>query len=203
MAEILVDEQEFPRRTLLAIDVAAPDAVGLWGFAFATFLGNLVGAGLIHGGGEAIGTAVFLGGLAQLIAGNQAYKRRDLFGATAFTSFGLFWTLSGTVSWLTQIHLLRPTDGAYMGWYLLLWAIFVIGLQGASLKLNRVLPIVLGFLWVGLLLLAIGAWTDVNAWTKVGSWSLIISAVTDIYLAMATFWNLSYGHTLLTIGEKK
>ena len=77
-----------------------------------------------------------MGGLAQIIAGIAAFKKGDTFGATAFTAYGLFW-------WSLVFVLVCPfksiaaADGAAMGFYLLLWAVFTGFMFIGTLRHNR------------------------------------------------------------------
>ncbi len=58
--------------------IANPDPLGLFGFAFATFLGNAVTLGFYGGtSGQLIFECMFLGGIMQLIAGLKDYQNRN------------------------------------------------------------------------------------------------------------------------------
>jgi len=74
-------------------DVANPAPLGLGGFALSTFILNLVNSGLVAEGslGIVMPMAIAYGGLAQLLAGMWEFRRNNIFGATAFSSFGAFW----------------------------------------------------------------------------------------------------------------
>lgn len=84
----------------LELVVADPDPLGIFGFAFATFLANLSTLGLYSFNGMWLSTMLFLGGVAELIAGIQDYKRNNIFGATVFSFFGVGWIGSAITSWL-------------------------------------------------------------------------------------------------------
>jgi transposase InsO family protein len=73
-------------RTTLDMQVANPDVLGLWAFALGTFLGNLTDTGQVSGGGLATGVAIFLGGLAQLLAGLQEYHTRTILDEWAYAN---------------------------------------------------------------------------------------------------------------------
>ena len=45
----------------------------------------------IHWDAMILSMGFFYGGLAQVIAGIEEWKKGNTFGATAFTSYGLFW----------------------------------------------------------------------------------------------------------------
>ncbi|MGA9030843.1 MAG: acetate uptake transporter, partial [Methanoregula sp.] len=66
---------------------ANPAPLGLLGFGMTTVLLNLHNAGFIELGSMILAMGIFYGGLAQIIAGIQEWKKNNTFGATAFTSY--------------------------------------------------------------------------------------------------------------------
>jgi succinate-acetate transporter protein len=180
--------------------IANPDPLGLFGFGFATFIGNAATLGLYSAtSGHVIFAGLFLGGFIQVVAGLQDFKNRNLFGATAFNGFGFFWIVSGVVDWLTYLKLVAPADGVFIGTYMLLWAVFTLALLGSSFALNKCLTATLVLVDVGLVLLAAGAFGSIDAATKLGAASLVLSALLALYVALAQMWNLTYGRTVLPI----
>jgi succinate-acetate transporter protein len=69
---------------------ANPAPLGLMGFGMTTVLLNLHNAGLFELGSMILAMGIFYGGVAQVIAGIMEWKKKNTFGTTAFTSFGLF-----------------------------------------------------------------------------------------------------------------
>ncbi|MDT0386076.1 acetate uptake transporter [Streptomyces dubilierae] len=181
--------------------LASPDTLGLWAFALGTFVGNLPDTGGVARTGLATCVAVFLGGGAQLLAGLQEYRTRNVFGATSFTAFGLFWITIGVSDWLTGMHLLPPTDHVTLGWYLACWTVFAFILFGATPALNRALEIAVGLSGVGLLAKAIGAFGNLAVFTRVGAWLLIACATAAAYTATAQFWNTVHRRNVLPLGD--
>ena len=74
-------------------DTANPAPLGLIGFGLTTVLLSSINAGLLPVAGEpvVIPLAMAFGGTAQLIAGIMEFRTGNVFGATAFTSYGAFW----------------------------------------------------------------------------------------------------------------
>src|ERR1700712_2589484 len=71
---------------------ADPGALGLAAFGLTTFVLSFANAGIIAGGAVSVlGLALFYGGIGQVIAGIWEFANKNTFGATAFTSYGLFW----------------------------------------------------------------------------------------------------------------
>ena len=105
---------------------ADPAPLGLAGFALTTFLLSAENAGWTHGtGGAWIGYAFAYGGLCQLLAGMWEFRNRNVFGATAFSTYGGFWIGLGL-----YVELVAPTAKTAsqvsndLGWILLAFAIF-------------------------------------------------------------------------------
>src|SRR5436190_21315369 len=78
-----------------AVPAADPAPLGLAAFALTTFLLSGHNASFIP---DVIwlGAALFYGGLAQLLAGMWEFRNRNVFGATAFSTYGGFWLALGT-----------------------------------------------------------------------------------------------------------
>src|SRR5437764_15289231 len=87
--------EERGRPTLVELSpVADPAPLGLAAFALTTFLLSGHNASFIP---DVIwlGAALFYGGLAQLLAGMWEFRNRNVFGATAFSTYGGFWLALG------------------------------------------------------------------------------------------------------------
>src|SRR3954469_25996776 len=74
--------------------VADPAPLGLAAFALTTFLLSGHNASFIP---DAIwvGAALFYGGGVQLLAGMWEFRNRNVFGSTAFSTYGGFWLALG------------------------------------------------------------------------------------------------------------
>src|SRR5213082_2645910 len=79
-----------PVQLIESTPVADPAPLGLAGFALTTFLLSGHNASFIP---DLIwvGPALFYGGLAQFCAGMWEFRNRNVFGATAFSTYGGFW----------------------------------------------------------------------------------------------------------------
>ena len=64
-----------------------------------TVLLNLHNAGIYDLGSMILAMGIFYGGLAQIIAGIMEWRKNNTFGATAFTSYGLFWLAQTINNW--------------------------------------------------------------------------------------------------------
>src|SRR5437773_12554243 len=70
--------------------VADPAPLGLAAFALTTFLLSAQNATWTDGPDAWIGFALAYGGLIQLLAGMWEFRNRNVFGATAFSTYGGF-----------------------------------------------------------------------------------------------------------------
>ena len=179
---------------------ADPDPLGVFGFAFATFLANLSALGFFAFNAMWLSTMIFLGGVVELIAGWQDFRRNNLFGATVFGFFGAGWTGNAIVAWMVERQLLPPTDPFSLGWYLLFWAVFVGAMTGMSLKLNKCMTAILVLVTLLELFGAIGSFTGLVWITKVGNACGCLSALIGLYVGTAGLWNAAFGRTVLPLG---
>lgn len=180
-----------------------PAPLGLLGFGMTTVLLNLHNAGLYELNSMIIGMGIFVGGIAQIIAGIQEWKKNNTFGATAFTAYGSFWISLVTI-WLlprTAFGEGLESDEVSMGWYLLMWGIFTAFMFVGTLRLNRALQVVFGSLVILFLLLSIGDFTGIKSIKVIAGIEGIFCGLSAIYACSAQILNEVYGKTLLPLGK--
>src|SRR6266567_2801290 len=80
-------------RTIMTAPAADPAPLGLAAFALTTFLLSAANANWMgSASGDAwLGYALAYGGFGQLLAGMWEFRNRNVFGATAFGTYGGFW----------------------------------------------------------------------------------------------------------------
>jgi succinate-acetate transporter protein len=179
---------------------ANPAPLGLMAFGLTTVLLNLHNAGLFGMNTMILAMGVFYGGVAQVIASLQEYKKNNTFGATAFGSYGLFWlTFVGIFAFPKWMGIDAP-DATGLGWYLLAWGVFTGLMFVGTLRINRSLQTVFGSLTILFVLLAIAEWTGNTTVTKVAGWEGIFVGLSAVYGSIALIWNELYGRTVLPIG---
>src|SRR4051812_49929063 len=71
-----------------ATGIADPAPLGLAAFALTTFLLSAKNAGWTDGTDAWLGYAFAYGGLVQLLAGMWEFRNRNVFGSTAFSTYG-------------------------------------------------------------------------------------------------------------------
>ena len=171
---------------------ANPAPLGLLGFGMTTVLLNLHNAGFFALGSMILAMGIFYGGLAQVIAGIEEWKKNNTFGATAFTSYGFFWLTLVALLVLPKLGLAAAPDGASMAAYLAMWGIFTLVMFVGSLKANRALQLVFGTLTVLFFLLAIGEATGSSTITVVAGYEGILCGFLAIYAGLAQVLNEMY-----------
>ncbi|MCL2607558.1 MAG: acetate uptake transporter [Methanomassiliicoccaceae archaeon] len=98
--------------------LANPSALGLFGFGMATIVLSISNAGAFDPNTAVLAMGFMCGGVAQIIAGLIDFKKNNMFGATVFTMFGLFWmTLVAIKLNLAGI----ATEPATMGTVFVVW----------------------------------------------------------------------------------
>jgi hypothetical protein len=179
---------------------ANPAPLGLMGFGLTTLLLNIHNAGYIELSSMILAMGIFYGGLAQVIAGLIDFRKGNEFGATAFTSYGLFWLSLVALVLFGEHGVSDLTSSRAMGWYLFSWGVFTAIMFVGSLRTTRALQVVFLSLAVLFFLLAIGDWTGNETITKIAGWEGIFTALVAMYTATAQIWNDVYGRVLLPLG---
>jgi succinate-acetate transporter protein len=193
--------------TSLAIKdtTANPAPLGLLGFGMTTILLNLHNAGFYSVNSMIMGMGIFMGGIAQIFAGLQEWKKNNTFGATAFTAYGSFW-LSLVALWLipkTSFGAAYASDEQSVGFYLLLWGIFTLFMFFGTLRSNRMLQVVFATLTLLFFLLAIADFTGNEGVHTVAGYEGIICGLSAFYGCVAQVLNEVYGRVVLPLGVKR
>jgi succinate-acetate transporter protein len=184
--------------------MANPAPLGLLGFGMTTVLLNFHNAGLFPLDSMILAMGIFYGGLAQLIAGVLEWKKGNTFGATAFTSYGVFWLTLVALILLPKTSLgVAVPDKSAMAMFLMLWGIFTFGMYFGTRRLNKALQVVFGSLTVLFFLLAAGDGLQAENITRIAGWEGVFCGASAIYAALAQVLNEVYGKVLLPMGPVK
>lgn len=190
--------------TIVKDTTANPAPLGLLGFGMTTTLLNLHNAGWFELNSMIMGMGIFMGGLAQLFAGLQEWKKNNTFGATAFTAYGSFW-LSLIAIWLipkTSFGASFASSETGMGWYLFLWGLFTLCMFIGTLRLSRILQVVFLTLTVLFFLLAAADFTGNKSLHTIAGYEGIVCGMSAFYACVAQILNEVYGRVVLPIGAK-
>jgi succinate-acetate transporter protein len=180
--------------------IADPAPLGLAAFALTTFLLSAKNAGLTHGTDAWLGYALAYGGLAQLLAGMWEFRNRNVFGATAFSTYGGFWIGLGLYALLVGAKATPEQEANDLGWILLAFAIFNLYMLVASTRVNGAVFAVFLTLQVTEVVLFIGEFSGSESLGKVGGYIGIVTALVAWYASFAGVLNGVTGRTTLKVG---
>lgn len=193
------------KATNVRIEVADPSALGLTGLAMVTLVAASQKLGLTEGLSIIIPWAILLGGVAQLMACVYDFKHNNLFGATAFGIYGLFW-IAVASSWMIKLGVFGETlaagvDVRQLGMVFLGYMIISIFLTIAAFKTNKVLIAIMVLIDVLFLGLMMDSFKMGEAWHSIAAWSELIISLLGFYAAGANLLNKMYGRVILPLGS--
>ena len=129
------------------------------------------------------------------------FKKNNVFGATAFTSYGAFWVSLGIFELLAiQKVWVIPPQGTWL--FLLAWTIFTAYMWIGSFGTNKALIVVFTLLLLTFILLTIGAAGNDAAHTW-GGYCGIVTAIAAWYTSAAGIYNAVFGRVVLPVGPCK
>jgi uncharacterized protein len=179
---------------------ADPAPLGLAAFALTTFLLSAANAHWTNGnsaGTAFLGYALAYGGGAQLLAGMWEFRNKNVFGATAFSTYGAFWI--GLYFWLRDTT--GVSTGHDLGWILLAFAIFNTYMLIFSSQVNAAVFAVFLTLELTLIFLAVGNFSSSAGLSQVGGYLGIITALVAWYTSAAGVANGIGGKLKLPVGK--
>lgn len=188
--------------TIVKDTTANPATLGLLGFGMTTVLLNFHNAGLFGMNSMILGMGIFVGGIAQVIAGVQEWKKNNTFGATAFTAYGMFWIALVGILIIPQTSFgasFAP-DPTSMGVFLLMWGIFTLYMFVGTFKLSRMLQVVFFTLTLLFFLLAVAEFTENPGITRLAGYEGIFCGLSAMYGSAALVLNEVFGRTVLPLG---
>src|SRR3954449_8341187 len=198
--------------TAAASPIADPAPLGLAAFALTTFLLSAANAKWMNAAtGDAwLGYALGYGGLIQLLAGMWEFRNRNVFGATAFSTYGGFWMGLGIVVLL--VFLSKSFGAALAGtnltnglaWFLLAFAIFNTYMLLWSMRVSVAVFLVFLTLEITEIVLVIGFFNLSHGgsewWLHAGGWCGIVTAAVAWYTSAAGVVNGMAPAPVLPVG---
>ncbi len=184
--------------------IADPAPLGLAAFALTTFLLSAVNAGWAKSstGSDWLGYAFAYGGLCQLLAGMWEFRNRNVFGSTAFSTYGGFWIGLGLWAVLVAPHALSATAVSKdLGWILLSFAIFNTYMLIFSTQVNAAVFAVFLTLELTEIFLFIGNFAGNANIVKVGGYIGVLTALVAWYTSAAGVINGMKGSIVLPVGK--
>jgi uncharacterized protein len=206
--------EEAPATTAVS-PIADPAPLGLAAFALTTFLLSAINAGWAKSstGFDWWGYAIAYGGLCQLLAGMWEFRNKNVFGSTAFSTYGGFWI--GVGLWL---HFIAPTAtnplalNRDLGWILLAFAIFNTYMLIISTQVNMAVFLVFLTLELTEIFLFIGNFATKTAalppfaahntaLIQIGGIIGVITALVAWYTSAAGVMNGLKGRQVIPVGK--
>jgi succinate-acetate transporter protein len=189
--------------TTIKDTMANPAPLGLLGFGMTTVLLNLHNAGLYGLDSMILAMGIFYGGLAQIFAGVMEWKKGNTFGATAFSSYGLFWLSLVALILFPGIGLASEPVPAAMAAYFILWGVFTSVMFIGTLKISRALQFVFFSLALLFFLLALSEIFNSPALRIIAGYEGIVCGSSAIYTGLALVLNEIYDKVVLPVCPTK
>lgn len=189
---------------------ADPAPLGLAAFALTTFLLSGHNASFIPDG-IWLGAALLYGGLVQLCAGMWEFANRNVFGSTAFASYGGFWLSLGAFVILLDsssgfaASLKGPDVNNALAWFLVAFAIFNTYMLMWSTRVNLAVFGVFLTLEITEILLAVGFFLIAHGRSDfvlhAGGWAGVVTAAVAWYTSAAGVVNGMAPRAVLPVGR--
>ena len=211
--------QPSPSTAVAGTGIADPAPLGLAAFALTTFLLSAKNANWMGSatGAAFLGYAFAYGGLGQLLAGMWEFRNRNVFGATAFSTYGGFWIGIGIWYQLVAVPALTSAKTPLalatavravnhdQGWILLAFAIFNTYMLIISTQVNVAVFVVFLtlelteiFLFIGNFTVKAGATSEI---IKIGGIIGVITAAAAWYTSAAGVMNGHKGKVVFPVGK--
>lgn len=173
---------------------ANPAPLGLLGFGMTTVLLSLHNADVLALDGVTLAMGIFVGGLAQVLAGIMEYRNGNTFGTVAFTLYGMFWlTFVATHAGIEGMS----GSGNTLGTWLLLWGILTLFLFIGTLKGRKSLMFVFATLTITFFLLSAGNLGAIDSLVMAGGAVGVICGLAAMYTAFAEVLAEQHGREIL------
>jgi uncharacterized protein len=185
--------------------IADPAPLGLAAFALTTFLLSASNARwMTSATGDAwLGYAFAYGGGCQLLAGMWEFRNKNVFGSTAFSSYGGFWI--GLGLWFQLVASNKAFTATQLdhdlGWILLAFAIFNTYMLLLSTQINIAVFGVFLTLEITEIVLFIGNFMANTDTVKIGGYVGVLTAIVAWYTSAAGVSNGLAGTIRLPVGK--
>ena len=187
-----------PENEFHIIDKTSDHApLGFMGLGLAATMLGLMGSGFFADATMVVSMSIFLGGFAQVFAGIEGWKKGDVFGATAFSAFGLFWFSFAFILMSTGIAegVLGAASASSVGFYLLIWGIVSLVLLLVTFKIGIKAIIVVFIALTLTFFLNAAANLGVGVGPLAGYVTLILG-ISALYTSLALVANSVFGKTI-------
>ena len=185
--------------------LADPTPLGLTGLAMVTLVASSQKLGITEGTSLLLPWVIFLGAMAQLVAGVIDFKHNNLFGAIAFCAYGFFWLGVG-MTWMILGGVFGETlqanaDKGQLAFAFLGYLILSLIITVAAFRLNTLLSVLMLFIDLLLLGLTLDTFGLGSFWHTIAAYSELIISLLSFYGVAAAMLNNSYGRILVPTGK--
>jgi succinate-acetate transporter protein len=189
---------EDPRPTVMANPAPwAVTAFGTTSFMLGMYQTNILdSAGILI----VLPAAFFFGGLVQIIVAIMEFNRGNMFGGAVFGTYGPFWVIFGAFQTLYVTSVPASALSSATSLFLAVFAVVTFYLAIASLRTDLVLAVILWLIFLGLVLLSIGAGTSNVNVTHAGGWVVLVFAGLAWYHAAGDIIESTFGRKVLPFG---
>ncbi len=179
---------------------ANPGPLGLVAFGMTTILLNLHNAGLFEMNTMIMAMGIFIGGMIQIFVGMMEWKKNNLFGLMAFTSYGAFWLSLVGLMILTKLGWGEASSKPAMAWYLTVWGIFSLALFFVAKRASWALTLVFATVVLLFALLAAANFTESHAIHTLAGYVGIVCGSLALYTGIAELYVVVFGKEILPLG---
>jgi hypothetical protein len=182
--------------------MASPAPWAVTAFATTSFMLGMYLTGLLNAKGIDIvlPATFFFGGLVQIIVAIMEFARGNMFAGAVFGTYGPFWVMFGAFQTLYAASVPAAQLTSATSLFEAVFAVITFYLAIASLRTDLVLAVILWLIFVGLVLLSIGAGASIANVTKAGGWVVLVFAVLAWYHAAGEIIEFTFGRKVLPFG---
>jgi len=182
--------------------MANPAPWAVTAFATTSFMLGMYQTHILNNAGILIvlPAAFFFGGLVQIIVAVMEFSRGNMFGGAVFGTYGPFWVIVGAFDTLyaASVPPVQANDANSL--LLAVFAVITFYLGIASLRHDLVLCAIIWLIFIGLVVLSIGAGANNVDITEAGGVIVLIFAILAWYHAAGDIIESTFGRKVLPFG---
>jgi succinate-acetate transporter protein len=182
--------------------MANPAPWAVTAFATTSFMLGMYQTHILNNAGIPIvlPAAFFFGGLVQIIVAIMEFSRGNLFGGAVFGTYGPFWVIVGAFDtiYAASVPTVQANDANSL--LLAVFAVITFYLGIASLRTDLVLSAIIWLIFIGLVVLSVGAGTNNIDITEAGGVIVLIFAILAWYHAAGDIIESTFGRKVLPFG---
>ncbi|MCD7962158.1 MAG: acetate uptake transporter [Rikenellaceae bacterium] len=187
------------------VEVADPTTLGLFGLAIVTLVASSQKLGITEGAGLLVPWALFLGGFTQLIASMFDFKHNNLFGATAFGAYGMFW-IGMAWGWMTNAgvfgeNLAGSVDSNQLGFVFAGYGILSLVLTISTIKMNKAMFVLMSLIVLLFLFLSLSTFCTAHIWHYAAAYVELAISIVTFYVLAAKYLSGFFGRNMLPVGK--